>query len=989
MTTRPVRIFVSSTSKDLWELHGQVVQNLRGSYGEAVEVVTMRDFTAGPEPAQVGEVAKVATCDAFVLLLGWRYGTIPKGFEISHCALEFKAAQDAKLICLVFEADAERFPPIPGKTTDDGADWAIGLGKVNALKARAKEVAQVTWFGPDDIQAKVNQAVREHVLPKFPSLEPTRHAHDHLPALVADDRAATYRTAVVTEHQSLQLVGFPRNVRVPIRLDDLYVALKAVPDLRMSGDPMANGLAARADEELRRFETDVPLSHAFPTADRYGNRRGVAVLGDPGSGKTTQLRRMALACAKSDDAYGPKHLGLPDDVLPVFLSLRRLLPEDDLDHDLAPLLVRSHETRIDPALARWVLQERGRLVYLIDGLDEVPADRRADVSRWIERLRRANTNSFLAVTSRYAGYTKDVRLDEHFLEMHLRPLEDEQIDQFIRNWNEIVRRALTPDEPASKAEAAANDLIERLRKQRRASLRMNEFASNPLLLTNICLVHRDRGRVLPEARAALYEDCLTVLLERWRAAKELPVQWTVERAKQLLQPVALHLHQTNKTRARAEDLCPVLEPLLADVGWNQSAARFLELVRDDSGLLTGWSGDEYGFLHLGFQEYLGALELARLATDAAFARQDIAQALDPVVRSFGTPWWEEVQLLLLAAEGTRLFRPFFDRVVESASFGKHEALVLDACRESSKTSTAPFRRVLDGTKPQHLKPAEWQANQAVARAALLELGPAPAEARQASPSRGDHAGGNRFVQQPTGIELVRIPAGTFWQGADERRRVWTWESPRHEVTLQEFWIATTPITNEQYRRFVEDKGARAPESWKQRDLNQPDQPVVDVSWLEATAFCEWAGLRLPSESEWEFACRAGSDTHYWSGDAESDLERVGWYGRNSDGHPQPVGKKPANPHGLFDTHGNVWEWCRDETEGDPNSTTDYEKAPREGSPLFGTGAVSRVVRGGSWFDHAGFCRSAFRAGFHRAHRGDDVGFRPASSSPVDFTTSPR
>ena len=121
------------------------------------------------------------------------------------------------------------------------------------------------------------------------------------------------------------------------------------------------------------------------------------------------------------------------------------------------------------------------------------------------------------------------------------------------------------------------------------------------------------------------------------------------------------------------------------------------------------------------------------------------------------------------------------------------------------------------------------------------------------------------------------------------------------------------MTNGQYGRFLEaaGKSVKKPAYWDDRRFNQPEQPVVGVSWDEARAFCEWAGGRLPTEAEWEYACRAGTTTEYSFGDDAELLEEYAWFDKNSGGQTQPVGAKKPNPWGLHDMHGNVWEWCAD------------------------------------------------------------------------------
>ena len=132
------------------------------------------------------------------------------------------------------------------------------------------------------------------------------------------------------------------------------------------------------------------------------------------------------------------------------------------------------------------------------------------------------------------------------------------------------------------------------------------------------------------------------------------------------------------------------------------------------------------------------------------------------------------------------------------------------------------------------------------------------------------------------------------------------EKPVHEVHLSEFCMGRYPVTNEQYGRFLaENPGMPEPKYWGDRRLNQASQPVVGVSWEDAVNYAKWAGLQLPTEAQWEYACRAGTTTQYYTGDTEEDLDRAGWYDGNSGGELHPVGEKEPNAWGLYDMHGNV------------------------------------------------------------------------------------
>ncbi len=229
-----------------------------------------------------------------------------------------------------------------------------------------------------------------------------------------------------------------------------------------------------------------------------------------------------------------------------------------------------------------------------------------------------------------------------------------------------------------------------------------------------------------------------------------------------------------------------------------------------------------------------------------------------------------------------------------------------------------------------------------------------------------------------GVELVRVPGGMFQMGsAESDTGRFSDEGPAHEVRVTSFYLGRYPVTNEQYRRFLsENPDMNKPKYWEDARYNQPRQPVVGVSWHEAKAYAKWAGGRLPSEAEWEYACRAGTTTRYHSGDSETDLARVGWYRDNSRGWLQPVGDKEPNGFGLYDMHGNVFEWVEDDWHdsyaGAPNNGSAWIDSPRAGY---------RVNRGGSWFVPAGSARAAYRYGDPAVSRRDRVGFRLARSNP--------
>jgi formylglycine-generating enzyme required for sulfatase activity len=151
-----------------------------------------------------------------------------------------------------------------------------------------------------------------------------------------------------------------------------------------------------------------------------------------------------------------------------------------------------------------------------------------------------------------------------------------------------------------------------------------------------------------------------------------------------------------------------------------------------------------------------------------------------------------------------------------------------------------------------------------------------------------------------------------------------------------------------------------------------DLPVEQVSWQDCQKFCGKTGLRLPTEAEWEYACRAGSDGEYCFGDGESSLGEYAWYSANSGNQTHPVGQKKANAFGLHDAHGNVWEWCQDWYGSYGSSSEQDPQGPSSGS--------RRVFRGGSFGRDAGGCRSARRGRNGPGSRYAHLGVRFSASS---------
>ena len=965
---KPYTVFISSTFLDNQDRRKLVEDAILRA---GMQPVGMERFTASAHPV-VEECERPAReCEVYLGIIAHRYGWIPPGREVSITELEYDAARAAGRPRLMFEIDGSI--PHLKKDEDEGPGRGAKQDLLDAFKARYGKDQMPTPFTEINLAVKVLHALtrwREEQEGTAPA--PSAVVPVSAEAVRELDR---YREAALSRHAELPLAGFKTKLRVPIDLEELYVPLRAMMDLRFSGGCVFAD-AGEAELKLREHGSeDIPLIDALREAGKR-KRRGVVILGDPGSGKTTHLKRLLLACFRES----PAGLGLPADTVPVFLPLREL---EDLTRGIDAFIERTLD---DPHLTiprgfGQRLLERGHLLLLFDGLDEVSdPGQRANVSRWIEQAVTARPGCAAVVTCRFAGYDEAARLGAGFLELHLRPLSPEQSDEFIRHWYRAVETGLDPTQGEIVAGQRANELTERLRQPDFRSARMAEMTRNPLLLANLCLVHRDRG-ALPRNRHQLYDECIDVLLERWREAKSLPVHVSADVGRRVLQPAALWLHgQEGRIRATAAELAQALEPALKTARWPGGDAQvFLRTVRDESGLLTGWGPDQFGFMHLGFQEYLAATELRRLAFEG-----DKQAVLRELAGHYGESWWQEVILLLLAQGNPSLFEPFMREALAQAGFDAAAELTGLILEEAAECTAQPFMelaRQAPGGDSAHWA-RQWAAVRMVERllpdaelqplADALRNHPLP-ELQAWARGRGATAVLPTRVSENGGVELVLIPGGRFLMGSPKGVGSAD-EHPQHKVKIQPFYLGRYPVTNEEYARYLQaNPGVKEPEFWADRQFNQARQPVVGVSWEDACRFAAWAGGRLPSEAEWEYAARAGTTTKYWWGD-EFKQNRANcmdsgsqWSGKQT----SPVGSFEPNSFGLYDTAGNVWEWVQDSWHDS------YSGAPGDGISFDAGETGRRVIRGGSWSIKPAWVRSAYRGGIDPGNRDSHIGFRLA------------
>lgn len=813
------------------------------------------------------------------------------------------------------------------------------------------------------------------------------------PPPVLEEAARVYLQYLVAAYQYLDLRGMGISDRVALKLPllEMYVPLKArlhTPE----GETWARQLrvAGRRPDAEEGADMGERLSAPVPVLDLLQQHDGLVLLGDPGAGKTTFLKVLALALASGQG----EALGLGGR-LPIVLPLAayaNALTDRDVSLDAFIARYWEDERKIEVPLGALLGRalKQGSALLLLDGLDEVrDAGRRHlvvdRVRDFYSRHRKAGTggNRFV-LTSRIVGY-REVRLAaEGLAEATLVDFDDEEIEAFLGKWTDALEKAVggATDVARAQAEQERGELL--------AAVRVNpgvrSLAANPLLLTILALMKRG-GIALPDRRVELYKNYVETLLKHWNLARSLAGRSGREvdlvETMKVLEPLALWMHEVSPGvgLVKEGELQRKLESLCAGRGHADpahAAGVFLNDVRDHSSLLLSRGEHHYGFIHLTFQEYLAAVALARQAREGTGA---LVEALAPHV---GEAPWHEVVLLTVG------YLAIVDQWEQAAS-EIVEGLLERAPGPPGEAAVWMGQAVADAGSG-----AVTAACRAKVVAALLETLKAAGKvepARRAAAGKGLAAVGDPRPEVMTvaGMELRTVPAGPFRMGSEENDpQSFEFERPAHDCDLPyEYRIGRYPVTVAQFREYVEATGETPEDPDSLRDPG--NQPAVWVSWGEALAFCRWLedrwrhegrlpegwSVSLPSEAEWEKAARGTDGRSYPWGD-DFDPDRANTLEAKV-GEVSAVGCFPggASPWGCEEMSGNVWEWTRSLWGTEPLKPK--FRYPYEGQDgrenLEAPSQFLRVVRGGSDFSGSGDVRCAFRLRLVPVDRDDDIGFR--------------
>ena len=760
------------------------------------------------------------------------------------------------------------------------------------------------------------------------------------------------------------------------------------------------------------------------------NRR-LVLTGDPGGGKSTFVNHLAHCLAAHiwqpatdwlDHLSGWPATGA--DTVPLLIILRDFA--HSLPDPLPPRAEAHHlwdfiESRLQAQNLGFVAGplaqalDAGRALFLFDGLDEVAttAQRAFVRDAVLVFLNRYHPDNRALVTCRVLSYQPpadrnqpDLRLPTaDFPAFELAPFDEAKIDRFIAAWyGELARlgQVRPPD-------------VDGLTGKLRAAVRRPDLwrlASNPLLLTVMALVHTHKGR-LPDARALLYEDTVDVLLWRWEQVKaggqaDAPqlrqLLLAAGRAdldlKKALWRLAFEAHAELDEDHDGEALAGIGELKLkkallklADDDWNW-AHRVVQAMKLRAGLLLERDAGVFTFPHRTFQEYLAG---AHLSVQRNFAREAAELA-------GGGALWREVILL---AVGRLVY-------LSGDTADKPLALVNRLCPATAGDDDTAWRSAWLAGDVLLEMGLNWAQEDAwgqdlLARvrdriAALVAGGRLTPRERAEAGSTLARLGDPRPGVCTLEPDPIPVSAGTFLMGEE-----------KDEITLDAFAIGRYPITNAQFRYFVEDGGYQnrdywtkegwqyrergsweEPRLWDDERFNQDNQPVVSVSWYEAVAYCNWLSqktgqtYRLPTEAEWERAARHTDGRLYPWGEEEPHQETTNYAATGLE-RPSAVGLFPVDTAvcGAQDMAGNISEWCQTRWRDENRKDYPMPYRPDDGrEDISGSWQTYRVWRGSSWFADKSRLRCASRDWYLPFGRDNYLGFRVVASPFLPLDSEP-
>ncbi len=914
------RVFVSHTSElAKWPEDRSCIAAVLDAVRQAGLVARdMRDFTAATQSPAMSDIEELKQCGIYVGVLGFKFGTpMRENPEISYTRQEFEYARSEGYSLLVFllheEADG------PGKLFIDTENGA----KQQAFRAEVQNSGGVGltcqfFKTADELHRLVYQALlRELERRQAGNGEGDGGGGETGARDVAARERVLERLAAARVGEWVQARRGDRQDRLEHYVAPHYSVLREglqPARLKAGGGPSAAGEAELGTADADRYE---PVAQEGDSPEDelerlLTGRRRLCISEDAGAGKSVLTRRvLSFACTEAGQraVFG----GRPG------LVLRFEQWEQDWPRDLRAAVEKEvqrgcveAESGVDArAMTDWLFSE-GRVLLLLDGLDQVQND--AAIAAVSEFLTGAGRDCRAIVTGR------PYRIDQsrgnllrsaEWQFARIEGFDDEQVAEYLRGF---AIDQIFPDR------AAVRDLL--------------RIPSVLRIVRELLELPESAGKVLTfRSRGELYSRaCSRLVLD---AGKKTDVNFDRRRGRKLEEVLAsiafsMMVSRMYDAAARGESQVNSIERSaerrrqggVSEEEWRQ-VQQISRLTNHC--ILEGTREEMLSWQHRGMMEYYCGLHLA------CYARED---CLRQAAEFAGEPQWSWAWRFAIELPG-------------------------EVAEESVRTQALEllFRRPERQRRPTELMYRGWSVLEQSAGGRLV-----------LSEFRGEYVRLRSEVLALQALEasFVRCPpeptagASRFRMGSlEDDSSAYRNEKPAIQVAVQSFELLRDPVTVAQFGAF-DGVYERAESETLQKYAPVSDCPAIRISWYDAWCFAAWCGSRLPREYEWEFACRAGTETRYWWGD-QMNSDRCTF----RQGQTTPASDAHANPWGLRDLLGNVWEWCEDW----------YSKGLSE-TVSQGFEGTSRVLRGGSFYNYSpDYLRCANRDYYSPDYRNFILGFR--------------
>lgn len=807
-----------------------------------------------------------------------------------------------------------------------------------------------------------------------------------------------YNSTLKEELGKIKLLGSPDIDSVQVNLDDTFVPLRISHSWKTDDRFKAGHGEPSLQEEMRHHTPDEMMQCVFP------EYRMLLVIGDPGSGKTTLLKYYSLCCLQN------RHERLFGDMKPVrvfYLPLRDLMAYEKGNYHLLPeqlsLWSMNYAHSIDANVFReWLGDESHRTLVLLDGLDEISdLERRRVACDWIDRQSKGFNNAFFVVTSRITGYRKaeGVELTADHIRADVMDFTSEQQEEFLKKWYAAAfKRELTEGKAEEgewlrkqqkKADERTEKIVKYLKKPENKGLR--ELAAVPMMLQIMAILFKERD-FLPGSRVDLYSASLDYLLEFRDGIRKLKPLLPAKKARLVLSPVALWMQDDLEAdEAERSAVHEQMQKILTTLDHPPTPEEFCKNLVDRAGLLVeyGEKKQEYLFRHKTFREYLAGGQLVEKI-------KRTKGHLDSLVRHFGEDWWNEPLKFFMGQADAEIFDQFmgllFEFEVSEELSSKQQTLLQTLIEEApQKKIDALVKKLLDPdtttNRQRYILDCLKFIEKPDAYSSLFQFQRNCESKLKDSPNKTD---GSILDLIGRAEDVIYLIENLFYKKTDRikddkstinQKKISDYKEPssfrnpyehdaqyilvpggryiysvtKQEVSVPDLYIAKYPVTNRQYRSFIDflsgnpfefdkklslSRYERALHDFAQnggnsvkglsdylheerdpvkrfrsryddhRKFNKDDQPVVGVSWFDARAYCLWLSLlesggkdtglyRFPKEVEWEWAAGGRRDKldevlevqKYPWGDTPKPGSKYANYD-NNEGATTPVGRYP-------------------------------------------------------------------------------------------------